>query len=67
MNFHLRPGCLGKNAGTDGTDLGIYGGSFPWKNGSLPPNPHIQTKNISSATDPIGNLNVNIKVKAQER
>ncbi|NVN97081.1 hypothetical protein HXX01_02500 [Candidatus Nomurabacteria bacterium] len=66
-NYHLQSTCPGRNAGTDGTDMGIYGGMFPWKDGSLPPNPHIQTKIIGQTTDDAGNLNVNIKVAAQDR
>lgn len=65
-DYHLQPTCPGKNAGTDGTDIGIYGGAFPWKEGSIPFNPHIQYKTISGATDVNGNLNVNIKVAAQD-
>jgi len=66
-DYHLQPTCPGKNAGTDGTDIGIYGGPFPWKDGSVPFNPHIQSKYIDAATDPSGNLDVNIKVSAQDR
>jgi hypothetical protein len=66
QNYHLQPTCPGKNAGTDGTDIGVYGGMFPWKDGSLPPNPHVQYKNIQQSTDQNGNLNVNIKVAAQD-
>jgi hypothetical protein len=65
-NLHLQSNSPGKNAGTDGTDIGIYGGLYPWKEGSLPSNPHIQFKNISGSTDQNGNLNVNIKVAAQD-
>jgi len=64
-NYHLRPTCAGKNAGTDGTDIGLYGTTSPKKDGEIPYNPHIQTKAIPSSTDSQGNLNVNIKVKAQ--
>jgi hypothetical protein len=65
-NYHLKPDCLGKNAGTDGTDVGIYGTATPAKDGQIPFNPHIQSKSISSSTNPEGNLNINIKVKAQD-
>lgn len=65
-DYHLSPDCPGKNAGTDGTDIGIYGGIFPWKEGSIPQNPHIKFKNISGATDPNGNINVTIRVAAQD-
>lgn len=67
LDYHLQPNSPGKNAGTDGTDIGIYGGAFPWKEGSLPPNPHLQSKVVSNTTDQSGNLNVNIKVAAQDR
>jgi len=66
QDYHLQSSCPGKNAGTDGTDIGIYGGIFPWKDGGLPSNPHILSKIISSSTDSTGNLNVNIKVAAQD-
>jgi hypothetical protein len=65
-NYHLRPSCIGKNSGTDGTDIGIYGTTTPKKDGEIPFNPHIQTKAIPSSTNSQGNLNINIKVKAQE-
>ncbi|MBK8482803.1 MAG: hypothetical protein IPL31_00210 [Saprospiraceae bacterium] len=64
-DYHLQTSSPGKSAGTDGTDIGIYGGTFPWKDGSLPQNPHIQFKQIAGATDQNGNLKINIKVKAQ--
>ena len=66
QDYHLQPTCPGKNAGKDGTDVGIYGGLYPWKAGSIPSNPHIQTMKIAPQTDANGNLNVNIKVKAQD-
>ena len=65
-DFHLNITSLGKNAGTDGTDIGIYGGAFPWKEGSIPTNPHFQKINIAPKTDNSGNLNVKIKVAAQD-
>jgi hypothetical protein len=66
-NYHLIETCPGKNAGTDGTDIGIYGGTFPWKDGSIPFNPHFQKAIIGTTTDGDGNLNVQIKVAAQDR
>jgi hypothetical protein len=66
-DFHLPSNSPYKNAGRDGSDLGIYGGAFPWKPGSVPFNPHLQSVNIPGATDQNGNLNVNIKVSAQDR
>ena len=64
-NFHLPGGSPYKNAGTDGKDLGIYGGRFPWKDGLVPFNPHVVMKNISGNTDENGNLQVEVEVQAQ--
>ena len=66
-NYQLQSTSPGKNAGTDGTDIGIYGGAFPWKEGSVPHNPHIINKTIGSTTNSNGALPVKITVGAQER
>ncbi|MBI3234151.1 MAG: hypothetical protein HYZ42_08935 [Bacteroidetes bacterium] len=66
-NYQLRNSHPGKNNGTDGTDIGIYGGEFPWKEGSLPVTPLIYDKFIQGSTDVNGNLPVKMKVKAQSR
>jgi len=65
-DYHLQPSCPGKNAGRDGTDVGIYGGVYPWKEGAIPTNPHFQSVKIAGQTDGTGNLNVKIKVAAQD-
>lgn len=51
--------------GTDGSQVGIYGGTFPYKEGAVPLNPHIQLKNITPTTDSNGNLQIQIQVGAQ--
>jgi hypothetical protein len=51
--------------GTDGSQVGIYGGTFPYKEGAVPFNPHIQVKNIAPTTDSNGNLQIQIQVEAQ--
>jgi len=56
---------IGRNGGSDGTDIGIYGGPFPWKDGSIPFHPHIQQKVISPITDSLGRLPIQIRVRAQ--
>ena len=62
-NYHLQsPGIF---LGTDGTQCGIYGGQFGYKEGGIPVNPHIRQKTIANTTDVNGNLNVNITVAAQ--
>jgi len=65
-DYHLKSDSPGINAGTDGTDIGIYGGIYPWKHGSIPSNPHFQSVKVAPKTDSNGNLNVNIKVTAQD-
>lgn len=64
-DYHLKDTSPGKNAGIDGQDVGIYGGLFPWKDGSLPANPQVLFRQIAGTTDQNGNLKINIKVKAQ--
>lgn len=66
VDFRLTSYSSGKNAGTDGTDIGIYGGLYPWKVGGLPNTPHIQYKTLKGTTESDGKLKVNIKVKAQD-
>lgn len=62
-DYHLQnPSTL---LGTDNTQIGIYGGSAPWKEGAVPKIPHIIMKNIASQTDSNGLLNIQIKVGAQ--
>jgi len=63
-DYHLKSTCPGKNAGTDGNDVGIYGTLQPYKDGALPANPHISQKIISTENNQI---NVNITVTAQDR
>lgn len=71
-NYRLQASSVGRNAGTDGTDLGIYGGSYPFPSGGtpgsgydtspMPPIPQITELNIQNATVPVnGTLNVNVK------
>jgi hypothetical protein len=79
-NFHLTPGTMGINFGTDGTDVGIYGGAFPWVDyvsSNLderfryyaPPKqlPVLQHLSVSTPiVSPSGQLNIQIKAKSQE-
>ncbi len=64
-DYHLKNNSAGKNAGTDGTDIGIYGGLFPWKDWSVPITPQVYDKVIQGSTDLNGKLPIKIKVKAQ--
>lgn len=63
-NYHLQNPTT--YLGTDGTEVGIYGGTFPYKEGAVPSNPHIQLKNIAPTTDANGNLQIEIQVEAQD-
>ncbi len=66
QDFHLSPSSPATDAANDDGDCGIYGGIFPWKDGGIPHNPHIQIQTISNATDENGDLEINIKVQAQD-
>jgi len=64
-DYHLKNPEL--YLGTDGTQVGIYGGTKPFKEKCLPTNPQVISKTIAKETDANGNLQINITVKAQER
>jgi hypothetical protein len=63
-NYHLKPTCPGVNAGTDGTDVGIYGTSSPTNAGWVPSNPHIYYKQVAPETNTSGQLNIQFKVRS---
>lgn len=65
-NYQLQPTCPGVSYGADGTDIGIYGGQFPWKENMLPRNPIITNAIVSGATQENGSLPVQITIEAQE-
>jgi hypothetical protein len=52
--------------GVDGSEVGIYGGTFPFKDGAVPMNPHIRTVSISPTTNAAGELSIDITVGAQD-
>lgn len=73
-NYRIVNGSAADNAGTDGTDLGIYGGTYPFPSGgtpgggfdtsALPAIPQITDFNIQNATiQPASTLNVNVKAR----
>ena len=51
--------------GNDNSQVGIYGGAFPFKKASVPVNPHISVKKIAAQTNLSGELQVEFKVSAQ--
>ncbi len=72
FNYRLQSGSPGHNAATDGTDLGIYGGTYPFPSGgapgsgydtsALPPIPQITSVNIQNSSVLPGNqLKVNVQ------
>ncbi len=74
FDYRLQASSTIRNAGTDGTDLGIYGGTRPFPSGgasgsgfdtsALPPIPQVTEVNILNATlQPGTPLNVNVKAK----
>lgn len=63
LDFHLRSSCVGHNAGTDGTDVGIYGTNYPVPEGWVPSNPHIYYKSVAEESNTNGKLPVHFKVR----
>ena len=66
-DYHLKETSPGKNAGTDSTDIGIYGSSSPYKEGAVPPNPHFRKVSIKPDRVSDGILQVEIEVEAQKK
>jgi hypothetical protein len=69
-NYKLLPTSPGHNAGTDGTDIGPFGGSSPFPSspiGGEPKIPQVKNMNLSNTTYPLnGNINLNVKGKKQD-
>ena len=61
-DYHLI-GTWGKGTASDGSDLGIYGGSG-FSDKALAPIPYISEKKIAEQTDAAGKLSIRIKVNA---
>jgi hypothetical protein len=68
--YRLKSSSPGKNTGTDGTDIGIYGGQYPWPASVLvdyihcipPAIPMMQELNIQNSSVPAnGTLNFSVK------
>jgi hypothetical protein len=64
-DYHLKTGCPGIDAASDGTNIGIYGSSNPYKEGAVPFYPHITQFDIDSEAGN-GQLGVSITVEAQD-
>lgn len=64
-NYHLLLAAATNYLGTDGTQVGIYGGLYPAKNGWIPSHPYIQNANVSPETNSTGQLQLNFRAIAQ--
>ncbi len=62
-NYHLKPNSPYLTAGDDGTQIGIYGGISPYKEGAVPSNPHIYFKQVQAQTNSNGQLQIQFKVR----
>lgn len=62
--LELTDDAKNKYLGSDGTQVGIYGGSIPFE--SRPSNPQITRLNVASKSTADGKLSVDIEVKAAE-
>jgi hypothetical protein len=77
-NFHLQATSPGLNNGTDGTDIGIYGGPHPWVDGTTTDSryryftmpsqvPHMISMDVLNPTIPVnGTLNIQFSAKTQQ-
>mgnify|MGYP004505043253 CR=1 FL=1 len=63
-SFELTDEAKTKFLGTDGTQVGIYGGMLPYD--PTPSNPHITKCNVAAKSTADGKLSVDIEVKAAE-
>lgn len=62
--YELTPSAQSTYLGTDGKQVGIYGGLSPFT--SIPTNPQITQKNIDAQSTADGKLKVSITVEAQK-
>ncbi|MCF8299298.1 MAG: hypothetical protein K9J13_17245 [Saprospiraceae bacterium] len=74
-DYHLQSSSPAKNAGTDNTDIGIYGGAYPFPSGgsspyqtsAMPDIPQIMDLQISNPIIPIDSvLHINVKARIHD-
>jgi hypothetical protein len=63
-NYHLTEEAATTYLGSDGTQVGIYGGETPFTD--VPTNPQITSKNISTRSNANGKISVQLTVEAQQ-
>ena len=64
-NYKLTNASPGKNTGTDGMDIGLYGGNYNWENRKYPKTfPHQEVLNVINGSVPQGTpVNINLKAR----
>jgi len=64
-NYRLSNGSPGHLTGTDGTDIGLYGGNYNWENRKYPKAfPHQEVLNVINNSVPQGSpININLKAR----
>lgn len=61
--YKLKEGNASIYIGSDGKEVGLYGGEYPFS--KIPSNPQILSKEIDVQTTTEGKLKVNVKIEAQ--
>lgn len=64
-NYRLSNGSPGHLAGSDGLDIGLFGGNYTWENRKYPKAfPHLEILNVINGSVPQGtDVNINLKAK----
>lgn len=64
-NYRVANGSPGDNTGTDGTDIGLFGGNYNWENRKYPKAfPHQEILNVINNSVPQGTpVNINLKAR----
>ncbi|OGU14156.1 MAG: hypothetical protein A2X61_04810 [Ignavibacteria bacterium GWB2_35_12] len=65
-DYHLKEPYNALTFSTDGTEIGIYGTQFPYKDGAVPVIPHYTTSEIGGELIN-GQLHINVTVEAQTK
>jgi hypothetical protein len=66
-DYHLQSSSTLVNGGTDGTDVGVYGGYGDYEQNGIPHNPYIKTFNITGPTSVNAGSPIQIYIKAKVR
>ena len=67
VDVHLEPGAPGVGVGTDGNDIGLYGGSSPFSKPGEPPIPVVRDFTLENVTVPVdGALQISVSSSSPE-